>query len=751
MGTIEAVAADGVGNFYVADSFANLVFKISAAGIATVVAGNGSAGYSGDGGPASSAQLNNPKGLAVDAQGNLFISDSTNRRIRKVSGAGVITTIAGNGTPGYSGDGGPAAQAQIDSPAGLAFDAIGDLFITDIDNSVIRKVSTAGTISTFAGNGTVGYSGDGGLATEATFREPYGVAVDVGGNVYIADTFNSVIRKVTPGGIISTFAGNGTYGFSGDGGPALGAEITYPFGISVDAVSNLYIADSSSARVRKVTPTGIITTVAGDGDYGYAGDGGAANSAELEHPTVLAIGTNGTLFIGDVGNDNVRQVSSSQIITTAAGNGSLNYAGDNGPAARALLAIPSGLALLGDGSIVASDSGNNRVREISASGVITTIAGNGYAGYTGDNSLATEAEFDFPVGVAADASGNIYVADVNNAVVRKIGVNGVITTFAGTGQSGSAAGDGGQAVFATLSGPVGVAVDNTGAVYIADTGNCDIRKVSLSGVITTVAGDSNCGYFGDNGSAVLAELNEPQSLAFDVAGDLYIADAANYVIRKVDTNGIITTVAGNGTFGDPGDYGPATSAQLGYVDGIAIDEAGNLYISNEGFPSLRKVAASGIITTIAGGVPGYSGDRGPAIGAALSNAASQIALGPNGTIYFADTDNNAIRTLTVCIQSLASTAGADSTAQTLSIPLSATSACSWSASNLPSWITAASSGTGSGTLALTLQANTTGGDRSATISVNGLNIAVTQDFTVEQFKGCRTERVLLRRSQSAES
>ena len=340
------IATDRLGNLYISEVY-NRVRKVSAAsGVITTIAGDGQFGFSGDGGPASSATLNEPFGLAVDAYGNLFIADSGNNRIRKLASNGVITTVAGTGSGGgvttFAGDGGPAVSAYLNEPSGVAVDASGNLFIADSGvnggNNRIRKVSVSGVITTIAGNGSYRYSGDGGPATAAQLQYPVGVAVDSSGNLFIADYFNSRIRRVSPNGLIDTVAGNGRYDFSGDGGRATAASLRYPQSVAVDQAGNLFVADLITNRIRMVSvSSGIITTVAGNGNYGYSGDGGRATSASLNYPAGIAVDASGNLFIADQANHAIRKVSPSGVITTVAGNGTSGYSGDPGPATSAQL------------------------------------------------------------------------------------------------------------------------------------------------------------------------------------------------------------------------------------------------------------------------------------------------------------------------------------------------------------------------------------------------------------------------------
>jgi uncharacterized protein (TIGR03437 family) len=336
--------------------------------VITTVAGNGTLGYSGDGGPATSAEFDNPQSVAVDSGGNLFIGDIWNNRIRKVTPAGTISTVAGNGTLGYSGDGGPATSAELQYPQSVAVDSGGNLFIADLYNYRIRKVTPAGTISTVAGNGTAGFSGDGGPATSAALSFPKSVAVDGAGNLFVADQFNNRVRKVTPAGTISTVAGNGTAGFSGDGGPAISAELNNPTGVAVDGAGNLFIADYYNNRVRKVTPAGIISSVAGSGTAGFSGDGGPATSAELYDPLGVAVDGTGNLFIADFWNSRIREVTLAGTISTVAGNGTAGFSGDGGPATSAELRYPSDVAVDGAGNLFIADENNNRIRKLTPPG-----------------------------------------------------------------------------------------------------------------------------------------------------------------------------------------------------------------------------------------------------------------------------------------------------------------------------------------------------------------------------------------------
>jgi uncharacterized protein (TIGR03437 family) len=692
LGTVTGVAIDATGEVFVADSQNNLVMQFSPAGGLTVVAGNGIQGFSGDGGSATNASLNGPTGIAVDSAGNLYIADTSNNRIRKVSG-GIITTVAGGGTG--LGDGGPATHASLLQPEGVAVDAAGTLYIADLLDERIRKVSS-GTITTVAGNGVQGFGGDGGPATAASLYYPQCVVVDPAGNLYISDVGNHRIRKVS-GGTITTFAGNGMLGSTGDGGPATSAEISFPDGLALDSAGNLYLSDTNFNRIREVS-AGKITTVAGNGTLGFSGDGGSAPGAMLNQPYGVAVDSAGNLYIADQFNGRVREVSGGAI-QTIAGSGNYGFSGDGGPATSAALDSPAAVAVDQAGNIYIADQLTNRVRKVSG-GAITTIAGNGNIGFSGDGGPAINASLKGPTGVAVDPAGNVYIADLGNSRVRKVS-GGIITTFAGGGGSST---DGGPATSASMS-PISVALDATGNLYIADYYNSRVRKVS-GGIITTVAGTGTGGFSGDGGPATSALLQLPQGLALDSAGNLYIADRLNNRVRKV-SGGTITTVAGGGK--SLGDGGAATSASLALPGGVAVDSAGTLYIADTFDNRIRKVSGGNITTFAGNGKQAFSGDGGLATSASLYQPQG-LTFDSAGNLFVADTLNNRVRevqalppTFTVSPLTLSFTAvsgGLAPPAQTIQIAGSVTNlAFTAQAAGAP-WLTLS---TASGTLPYALQ------------------------------------------------
>ncbi|HLH44532.1 MAG TPA: IPT/TIG domain-containing protein [Bryobacteraceae bacterium] len=635
LGGLGRVGVDPAGDVYF--TALNSVYRLSQGGTVTRVAGNGRAGFSGDGGPALGAQLNSPQGVVVDTQGNIYISDTGNNRIRLVSN-GVISTFAGNGKAGSSGDYGDPLQAELHIPLGLALDTAGNLYIADSANNVIRQVS-GGIIYPFAGNYIRGESHDGGPAIDAALSVPSDLAFDSSGNLYIADTGNGRIRQVNPSGIINTVVGGGTT--YTEGGAANATVLAGPTGVAIDSAGDIFIADRDGNHIYKVTAsTQKITTVMGNSGSGFAGDGGSAATAEMNSPTSIQVDPTGDIFFVDLLNARIREINASGNIMTLVGNGLVTYSGDGGAAQNALMNAPSGVVIAPSGVVYIADTNNQRVRMIASDGTISTVAGNGTPGFAGDGSTGASAQVNFPTGLATDASGNVYISDTGNQRVRMLS-GGSITTVAGNGAAGYG-GDGGPATSAQINSPAGLAVDKAGNLYIADFSNNAVRKVA-GGTITTIAGTGAAGYAGDGGPAAQAQLNGPAALALDSSGNLYIADSGNHVVRKISPGGIITTIAGNTMSASSGDGGLATAASLAVPNALAADSQGNVYIADASANRVRMVTAGGLIVTIAGaGTAGYSGDNGPAINAQFNGLAG-ISLDASGNIYVADRANNAIR------------------------------------------------------------------------------------------------------------
>ena len=646
------VAVDVQRHIYIADPESHRIRKVdSFTGVITTFAGNGTSGFGGDGGPAVNAQLSFPRGLAFDGDGNLLVADTQNNRVRKVEVlTGVITTVVGDGRFAFSGDGGLAISASLRAPHDVAVDGLGNLIIADTFNNRVRQVDAASrVISTVAGDGNFGYSGDAGQATSASLRQPESVAIGDRNNIFIADSSNHRVRQVEVStGVITTFAGDGNSGYSGDGGPAASASLFQPGGLAFDGDGNLFIADTGNHRVRRVAVfSSVISTVAGDGTAGFSGEDGVATLASLDSPEGVVLDAFGDLFIADTGNHRIRRVGANDgLITTVAGQASSGFSGDGLPATSATMFEPHGVALDAEGSLFIADTGNSRVRKRDAStGIITTVAGDGNLGSSGDRGAATLARLRSPEGIAVDSQGNVYISDTLNSRVRKVDATfGLITTVAGDG-SFAFSGDGGLSFRATLREPRGIVVDSEDNIFIADTNNHRVRKIeAVSDIITTVAGSGVPGFSGDGGAATSAGLSFPVDVAVDLLGNLFIADTGNHRIRRVDAvTGMITTIAGDGASGFSGDGGPALSASLWSPRGVAVSAQGNVVIADTLNYRVRMVSTDGTITTVAGdGVFALSGDDGPATAASLREPRG-VAVDGEGNIYFADSRNDRVR------------------------------------------------------------------------------------------------------------
>ena len=632
-----------------------------------------------DGTPAVDASLNQPSDVAVAADGTVYVADRGNDRVRKIDPAGIITTLAGTGDWGFRGDGGPASDAGLSSPEGLAVDSAGNVFVADAWNGRVRKIDITGTISTLAGTGKYSEGGDGGPAIQAWLGYPAGVAVDASGSVFVADSGRSQVSKIDASGTITTLAGNGDWGYGGDGGPAIHAQFNGLSSVAVDIVGNVYVADTGNHRVRKIDASGTISTLAGNGESGDAGDGGPAVQAQLNRPRSVAADTVGNVFVTDAGNRRVRKIDTAGVLTTVAGTGDWGYGGDGRPALEATLSEISGVAIDSFGNLFFADKWNNRIRKIDALGTISTIAGTGDWKDSEDVLDASSVTFRYPRGAALDVSGNLLFSDDDR--VWKLDPAGTLTVFAGM-RNGSSYEEGGAAIDSRLLWPSGIATDGFGNVYVIDRGDNRVRKIDSSGIITTLAGTGEWGFGGDGDLAVNALLNGASSVAVDTLGNVYIADEFNHRVRKVDPDGVITTLAGTGEPGNGGDGGFATESQLRYPKSVAVDGAsGNIYVGRYG--GVRRIDPNGIITTIAEtrgpvlalavdisgeiyvgsayqiskiygddgsveiiagtGDRGFRGDGGPADAASLS--VSGIAVDSGGNVWFTDGYSRRVRVL----------------------------------------------------------------------------------------------------------
>lgn len=655
-----SLAADARGNVYFVDGLgyagvparSNSVFRIDPGGSITRIAGNSRTGFSGDGGPGAGAALNYPLAVAADRTGNVFIVDAGNQRVRRVSPDGTITTVAGGGNTGFAD--GPATSGQLYYPSSIAVDEQGNLFIGELGR--VRKVTPDGTLTTVAGGGTDSPT-DGALATTIQLTNAIGVAVDGLGDLFIADqdvnddNYNFYIRKVSPGGSITTL-------------PPL-PTCCAP-SIAADRNGNLLI--SAGARILRISPDGSQIGVAGNGTYGLpSGDGRPATEAQLNGPSAIAVDQAGDLLIADSAGRNIRIVTSDGIIRSLASipGPASAVSGDGGPAVMANLQLAvaglsqqSGLAADSAGNLYIAETAAHRVRKVSPDGAISTVAGVGGPPCSsgpstclplGDGGPATSAALSFPTSVAVDAARNVFIADSGNSRVRKVSPDGTITTYAGNGNAPgwppAPKGDGGPATSAPLL-VLGVAVDNAGNLLISEGNYGDVRKVSRDGTISTVLYPMGLPYFG----AITA-------MTIDHAGDLFIAgsvcdseDSCYFGIRKISPSGETTLIAGSRKAyslqpgAGIGDGGPAVDAPIGFITGLAVDTAGNLFLADLLGQRVRKIDPNGIITTIGGdGIPGYSGDGGPA-----TNASVLYPLGlttdSRGNVYLSDF-NQAVRLL----------------------------------------------------------------------------------------------------------
>ncbi len=720
-----AAIQDASGNIYFTAPDTAYVFELlKSTGQLVVFAGKGYGGYGGDGGPPSKALIGGVTGLAFDSKGNIYFADALGSRIRVVNmqtttitiagvviKAGNIATVAGNGTKcdkaGVCGDGGPTLKANLNLPESVALDSAGNIYIADMTDNRIRVVNVgataikiagvtipAGYINTVAGDsaactnsqGTPPTCGDGGPAHLAQLTMPYGVAVDSNGNIYIADTRDQEIRAVNPGtaattilgvtvnaGDIATVAGNGLSCFNqkggcGDGGAPTSALLWAPKGVFTDAAGDLYIADTNAGRIRYIANVSnpVITTVVDNkGITGFSGDGAAATLAETNGPTSIFANASGDLLIADTGNQRIRQVPfTTGFINTIAGGG---MGGDGLSPTAATLANPWDVAEDGNGNIFIVDQGNNRIREIvKSSGLITTVAGNGFAGFSGDNGPATAAELNGPSGIALDSSGNLYITDSNNLVVRVVNMgtgnltlgtvtippSDIATVFGTPGLSctptTASCGDDGPALGATFAFPLFIALDSSNNVFVSDYQASRIREWNVSkNFVTNPAGTGAQGYTAPGGLGNKAKTNHPAGIGV-FNGVLYFADQWDDIVQDVVLSTDILNIYALNTLAKfTGDGGPCPKASMFNPLALNVSPVGDVYISGGNDNLVQRCSeATNIFSTVAGAPTrsyqaAFSGDGGPAINARMANLGSFVDGDDN--LYIADGGNNRIR------------------------------------------------------------------------------------------------------------
>jgi hypothetical protein len=637
------ICVDSNGNVYVADQFNDTIRKITPGGVVSTLAGTPLAAGSADG-TGASARFNGPAGVAVDSSGNLYVSDTGNDTIRKITPGGVVSTYAGApGGIGGSNDG-TGAAAQFSGPAGITVDGSGNVFVADQINDTIRKIAPGGVVTTFAGLAAGAGASDGAGST-GRFRAPYGVRADSSGNVYVADTGNQTIRKITPGGTVSTLAG--TVGHSGSAdGQGTAASFNIPLGVGVDGSGNVYVADYNNDTIRKITSGGAVTTIAGVVKTGGFVDG-QGTGAQFYGPYDVVVDGSGNLIVSDEINNTIRKITSGGAVTTFAGIAQAGYADGTGDAAR--FNRPTGVAVDHSGNYYVADDYNYTIRKVTPSGVVTTVAGTpGDAGSA--NGTGSAALFNGPFRVVADSSNNLFVTDYTNNAIREITPGGVVSVFAGTvGVAGSTDGTGTGAKF---NGPLGICVDSSGNFYVVEQQNNTVRKITPAGVVTTLAGTA--GTVGsDDGTGAAAKFSLPAGDCVDSSGNVYVADYGNSTIRKITPGGVVTTVAGQ--VGSPGSKdATGTAAQFYSPAGVAVDSGGNLYVADSNNNTIRKISSSGVVTTLAGvaTIPATTAGGKPTLGSGFTDgtgaaatffAPFDLVLDGAGDLIVADSGNNEIR------------------------------------------------------------------------------------------------------------
>ena len=711
VGNPYGLAVDGAGNLYLSSTGAHVIQRIDLKGRSQVFAGapwTGTGGAGSTNGKGTQALFSSPLGLAVGKDGAVYVADHNNNRVRKIGPDGTTTTLAGSSAGYEDGQGG---AAKLNKPVGLAADSKGDLYVADHNNHRIRKITPAGVVTTLAGSGSYGFKDGTGKA--ASFYHPFGVAVDHLDNVYVTESAGNRVRKITSAGVVTTLAGSKSGAKGTTDAVGSSARFSGPSGIAVDHAGILYVAEIDNHRIRRITPDGTVTTLAGS-TAGFAEGGGA--TARFKGPRLLAINSAGNLLVADHDNHRIREVelrrdvcsgsspcnapacntasgkcaaeavcddlNACTVDTCAAATGICTYKtaptgtacddGDpctvgvqcvgqscrpnskvatwsggtagklDGEFAKARYDYPNEIAFSDDGHLWISDSSNHLIRRASPDGLVRAVAGSPAEAGNADGKGAA-ARFSSPIGIDVDAAGNAYVGDYSNHRVCKITPAGVVTTLAGFIGQGSVDG---PAKVAKFNKPWGIAVTDAGVVYVADRNNHRIRQISPDGTTTTLAGS---GYGMRDGQGSGAQFDQPGGLALDNSGNIIVADINNHTIRRVTPQGMVTTLAGMDVTGLIDGVGPG-GTRLSNPHGVGVDRSGNIYIGDTGNHALRVLFADGTLATIAGmvngkgaGVAGKADGLGPS---ASFNSPRGVAIGPDGAIYLADHSNHRVRKIT---------------------------------------------------------------------------------------------------------
>jgi sugar lactone lactonase YvrE len=631
----KGIAADPAGNIYVADSTRDIIRRISPAGVVTTIAGAAEVGGSTDGLRAM-ALFNQPGGVTVDTAGNIFVADTGNDTIREITVAGQVSTIAGSpATPGSTN--GTGAAALFNAPEGITIDSASNLYVADTGNNIVRKITPLGVVTTVAGTpGTTGAQDGTGAA--AQFNSPEALTADALGNLYIADTFNNTIRKVTPAGVVTTIAGTAGV-FGNQNGPASTALFGRCYGITVDSAGNLYVIDVGNQSVRRITAQLTVSTIAGSGATGYAD--GTRDNAQFSNPSGVTLDTAGNVYVGDYGNSTVRKITPAAVVSTLAGTAP-HPGSTNGTGAAAWFAGPSNAAADSSGNVYVTDTANNTIRKITLGGVVTTLAGAAGAIGTTDG-VGAAARFNAPTGIVVDGAGNAFVTDAKNNTIRKITATGVVTTVAGTSAAaGFTDGPGNVALF---NDPTGIAIDAGGILYVTDTGNNIVRRLTSAGFVTTLAGSAGMTGSAD-GAGSAARFNSPEAIATDSAGNLYVADTLNNTIRAISPAGAVSTLAGTAGTSGPND-GMGTAARFFQPNGIVVDDLGNVYVADTLNHAIREITPAGIVTTIAGASRSEGIVLGPLPGSFNHPFGIALLAGAGTQLIVTDVAENSVLLLTL--------------------------------------------------------------------------------------------------------